>query len=180
MSDTSATIISRTVRHVAIATGRPYDSFRAEYEQAVPAFDRLEAIGVVRSGTGWAGIRGLSKNTAVNGFVSFFTFDPSPVMKLNGSTGRAVTYLTGNIVEAEKGFRVDAACFLYVPLRVVISESAEGTAVLSLDVPADLFAVYGGEELAEVGRQFTVAFGDLLAHLGLRVPESLTLAANNG
>jgi hypothetical protein len=176
MSDTETTITPRTVRHVAIATGRPYENFRAEYEKAVPAFDRLEAIGVVRSGTGWAGIRGLSANTAVNGFVSFFTFDPSPVMQLNGSTGRAVTYLTGNIVEAEKGFRADPACFLYVPLRVVISESADGTAVLGLDVPADLFAIYGGKELAATGRQFTVAFGHLIAHLGLPVPDALTPA----
>jgi hypothetical protein len=180
VSDAQTAVTPRTVRHVAIATGRAYDTFRAEYEKAVPSFDRLEAIGVVRSGTGWAGIRGLSDNTAVNGFVNFFTFDPSPVMKLNGNSGRGVTYLTGNIVEAEKGFRVDPACFLYVPLRVAISEAADGTAVLGFDVPADLFAVYAGEELAAVGRRFTVTFGNLIAHLGLPVPDALRPVDNDG
>lgn len=92
------TITPRTVRHIEIATGRPYEKFREEYETAVPAFDRLEAIGVVTSGAGWAGIESLSRNTAVHGLVSFFTFDPSPVMRLNGSTRSGVTYLSGNIV----------------------------------------------------------------------------------
>jgi hypothetical protein len=167
------TVTPRTVRHLAIATGRPYEQFRAEYEAAVPAFDRLEAIGVVRSGAGWPAIEGLSRNTATHGFVSFFTFDPSPVMTLNGSTRRGVTYLSGNIVEAEKGFRVDPACFLYLPLRVVITEATDGTAVLGVDVPADLFDVFPGPELAGVGAEFTRTFGQLLRHLGLPVPREI-------
>jgi hypothetical protein len=167
------TITPRTVRHVEIATGRPYEQFRGEYEAAVPAFDRLEAIGVVRSGAGWAGIENLSRNTAVHGLVSFFTFDPSPVMKLNGSTRRGVTYLSGNIIEAEKGFRVDPACFLYLPLRVVISEASDGTAVLGVDVPADLFGAFPGPEMTEVGAIFTRSFGILLRHLGLPVPREI-------
>src|SRR5262245_49899938 len=167
------TITPRTVRHVEIATGRPYEKFREEYEAAVPAFDRLEAIGVVTSGAGWAGIENLSRNTAVHGLVSFFTFDPSPVMRLNGSTRRGVTYLSGNIVEAEKGFRVDPACFLYLPLRVIIAEASDGTAVLGVDVPNDLFGVFPGSEMADVGAVFTRTFGLLLQHLGLPVPQEL-------
>ena len=164
------TVTPRTVRHIAIATGRRYEQFRAEYEAAVPAFDRLEAIGVVKSGAGWTAIEGLSRNTATHGFVSFFTFDPSPVMKLNGSTRRGVTYLSGNIVKAEKGFRADPACFLYLPLRVVITEASDGTAVLGLDVPADLFDVFQYPELTEVGAEFTRTFGQLLRHLDYRYP----------
>ena len=153
------TVTPRTVRHIAIATGRRYEQFRAEYEAAVPAFDRLEAIGVVKSGAGWTAIEGLSRNTATHGFVSFFTFDPSPVMKLNGSTRRGVTYLSGNIVKAEKGFRADPACFLYLPLRVAITEASDGTAVLGLDVPADLFDVFQYPELTESGSSSRVRSG---------------------
>src|SRR5215472_18232582 len=135
------TVTPRMVRHIAIATGRPYEQFRAEYELAVPAFDRLEAIGVVSSGAGWAGIESLSRNTATHGFVSFFTFDPSPVMKLNGSIRRGVTYLSGNILKAEKGFRVARACFLSRPLRAVTPGPSDGSAERGLDVQADLFDV---------------------------------------
>ncbi len=46
--------------------------------------------------------------------------------------------------------------------------------MLGLDVPADLFAVFDGEVLAAAGRQFTLAFGKLVAHLGLPVPEELS------
>jgi hypothetical protein len=167
------TVTPRTVRHIEIATGRPYEKFRAEYEAAVPSFDRLEAIGVVKSGAGWPAIEGLSRNTATHGLVSFFTFDPSPMMKLNGAARRGVTYLSGNIVEAEKGFRVDPACFLYLPLRVVISEASDGTAVLGLDLPTDLFGMFPGLELAGVGAEFTTAFGKLLRYLGLPVPREI-------
>lgn len=168
------TVTPRTVRHVEIATGRPYEQFRREYEAAVPAFDRLEAIGVVTSGAGWAGIEALSRNTAGDGLVSFFTFDPSPVMALNGSTRRGVTYLSGNIIEAEKGFREDPACFLYLPLRVVISEASDGTAVLGTDVPADLFGAFPVPELTEVGATFTRALAALLLHLRLPVPVEIS------
>ncbi len=167
------TITPRTVRHIEIATGRAYEQFRAEYEAAVPPFDRLEAIGVVTSGAGWAGIQSLSRNTAVYGLVSFFTFDPSPVMRLNGNTRRGVTYLSGNIIEAEKGFRVDPACFLYLPLRIVISEATDGTAVLGIDAPADLFGVFPGPEMVDVAGVFTRTFGQLLQHLGLPVPREI-------
>ena len=170
------TVTPRTVRHIAIATGRPYETFRAEYEGAVPAFDRLEAIGVVNSGAGWAAIQGLSRNTATHGLVSFFTFDPSPVMKLHGSTRRGVTYLSGNIIEAEKGFRVDPACFLYLPLRIVITEASDGTAVLGLDVPADLFGVFSDPQLTDAGLKFTRLLGELLRHLRLPVPREIASA----
>jgi hypothetical protein len=105
-------VITRPVRQITIKTGRPWSQFRADYERAVPIFDRLEAIGVVRSGGSWQAIRRLSEASAVNGFVNFFVFDPSPVMRLNGSTGNAVTYLTGNIVQAEHGFRQLPGCFM--------------------------------------------------------------------
>jgi hypothetical protein len=147
----AARIESRPVRHAIIDTGRPHEAFRAEYEQAVPHFDRLEAIGVVLSGAGCEGIKSLSAATAIHGFVNFFVFDPSPVMALNGNTGRVVTYLTGNSVLAERGFRLDPACFLYVPLRVGIAEGADGNARLSIDLPGDLFAAFGTAGLDEMG-----------------------------
>jgi hypothetical protein len=121
-----ALVRARTVHHIRIDSGRPYTQFRTDYETVVPSFDRLEAIGVVKSNAGWTAIESLSNATAIHGLVNFFTFDPSPVMKLHGNTGHAVTYLAGNIVKAERGFRIDPATFLYVPLRIVIAEGPAG------------------------------------------------------
>ena len=167
-------IVTRPVRQITICTGRPWAEFRADYERAVPAFDRLEAVGVVLSDSGWEAIERLSAATAVHGFVNFFTFDPSPVMATNGNTGHAVTYLTGNIVEAEVGFREQPACFLYVPLRVVIAADRNDQAVLAFDHPADLFDAYGDNKLDAVGAKFAALFAGLLEELRVAVPPELT------
>jgi uncharacterized protein (DUF302 family) len=167
-------VINRPVRQITIRTGRSWRQFRDDYERAVPLFDRLEAVGVARSGGDWEAIRQLSDVTAVNGFVNFSVFDPSPVMHVNGSTGNAVTYLTGNIVKAEPGFRRQPACFLHLPLRVVIAAADdEGEATLSVDHPADLFAAYSDAALDAVAAEFCAALAALLAHLGLPVPAEL-------
>jgi hypothetical protein len=161
---------ARTVRHFDIDTSRPFGDFRGAYEEAVPHFDRLEAIGVALSGAGWSAVQGLSAATAPHGFVNFFTFDPSPVMAVNGHTGHGVTYLAGNIVKAEAGFGVDPGCFLYIPLRVAIAEDSQGNAHLSFDHPDDLFAVFGNPGLDAVAADFRTSFWALLGHLGLPEP----------
>ena len=48
-----ALVRARTVHHIRIDSGRPYTQFRTDYETVVPSFDRLEAIGVVKSNAGW-------------------------------------------------------------------------------------------------------------------------------
>ena len=98
-------------------------------------------------------------------------------MKLRGNTGHAVTYLAGNIVKAEGGFRIAPATFLYVPLRIVIAETAAGTGEMSFDHPADLFAVYGNPELDPVSQQFTATLAGVLSLLGLDVPPQLARAS---
>jgi len=76
------------VRHFDIDTSRPYGEFRAAYEEAVPHFDRLEAIGVAVSGAGWSAIQDLSAATAPHGFVNFFTADfTAPLSALLGTLG---------------------------------------------------------------------------------------------
>jgi hypothetical protein len=172
MSD-AVTIQPRTVRHVSIDSRQPYADLRAAYEKAVPAFDRLEAVGVVRSGAGWSGITALSDATAGQGLVNVFIFDPSPLMKLNGSTRQGVTYLAANIVKAERGFRVDPASFLYIPLRIMISETGHGTGQISFDLPADLMVVFGHPGLDAVGAGSGNTLAELLKHLGLPVPAEL-------
>jgi hypothetical protein len=171
-----ALVRARTVHHIRIDSGRPYTQFRNDYETVVPSFDRLEAIGVVKSNAGWTAIESLSDATATHGLVNFFTFDPSPVMKLHGNTGHAVTYLAGNIVKAERGFRIDPATFLYLPLRIVIAEGPAGNGQISFDHPADLFAVYGNPELDPVGSEFTATLAGVLTLLGLEVPPELVRA----
>jgi hypothetical protein len=166
-------VVTRPVRQLTIKTGRPWSEFRSDYERAVPRFDHLEAVRVALSGSGWDAIRRLSEATAVDGFVNFFVFDPSPVMHLNGSTGNAVTYLIGNIIKAERGFRQAPGCFLYVPLRVVIASDDAGEAQLTIDHPADLLSAYGDPVLDSVAKEFCRIFVALLSQLDVPVPAEL-------
>ncbi len=166
-------IVTRPVRQITISTGRPWATFRAEYESAVPSFDRMEAIGVVLSSSGWPAIVRLSEATATNGFVNFFTFDPSPVMHLNGNNGHVVTYLAGNIAKAEPGFREQPGCFVYIPLRVAIAADATDQAQLIIDHPSDLFAAFGNPALDVIAADFAVTFAELLRRLDLTVPDEL-------
>jgi uncharacterized protein (DUF302 family) len=166
-------IVTRPVRQITINTGRPWAEFRADYERRVPAFDRMEAIGTVLSGSGWEAIQRLSTATATNGLVSFYAFDPSPVMAVNGNTGHTVTYLSGNIVEAEPGFRQNPGCFVYIPLRVVIFADAGGVAMLTIDHPADLFAAYADSVLDGIASKFATTFAEILRQLDVPVPSAL-------
>jgi uncharacterized protein (DUF302 family) len=140
----------------------------------VPHFDRLKAIGVVLSGSGWEAIQRLSDATAVNGLVNLFVFDPSPVIAFNGPAGNAVTYMTGNIVKAEVGLREHPACFLYLPLRVVIAADDGGEAELRIDHPVDLFSAFGNPVPDAVAADFCSTFAGLLSDLGVPVPSELT------
>jgi hypothetical protein len=60
-------VVTRPVRQITIRTGRPWSTFRSDYERVVPHFDRLEAIGVVLSASGWEAIRRLSDHRRSTG-----------------------------------------------------------------------------------------------------------------
>ncbi|MGO9955999.1 MAG: hypothetical protein ACLP50_08450 [Solirubrobacteraceae bacterium] len=167
-------IVTRPVRQITINTGRRWAEFRGDYERAVPSFDRPEAVRVVLGDSDWDAIERLSETTATNGFVNFFTFEPSPVMHLTGSAGNAVTYMTGNIIKAEPGFRKRPGCLIYILLRVVISAGHDREAQLTIDHPADLFAAYGDPALDRVAAGICMDFADLLGQLGAPVPSVLT------
>jgi hypothetical protein len=166
-------VAPRVVRQLSVDASRPFDVLRSAYERAVPPFDYLEAMGVAISGGGWDGIIRLFETTAVHGLVNFFTFDPSTVMRLNGSSRRAVTYLSGNIVRMGSGFRVDPSCLLYVPLRLVIVELDEDNSELSLDLPSDLLMALSAEMPSTVGRDFNRVLAELFQHLALPIPSEL-------
>jgi hypothetical protein len=173
MAKSQIRVAPRIVRQLILDADRPFDIMRAAYEEAVPSFDRMEAIGVAISGGGWEGITRLSEATAVHGLVNFFTFDPSPVMKLNGNHRRAVTYMSGNIVEAEKGFGINPACIIYLPLRVVIAECDDDNSELIIDWPSDLLSAFTDDGMKTIGQDFNQTIADLFEHLALPVPVQL-------
>jgi uncharacterized protein (DUF302 family) len=94
-------------------------------------------------------------------------------MRLNGNHRRAVTYMSGNIVKAEKGFSINPACIIYLPLRVVIAECDEDNSELTIDWPSDLISAFTDNGMKDIGQEFNQTIADLFEHLALPVPVPL-------
>ena len=95
--DNGLVAVPDPVTRLVIDVDSSFDEFKSRYEQAVPAFSP-EAI----AGLGdWNAVVARTAELAPHGFLLYGQIDAAPVMKLNGHTRRAVTYLMGNHVVAE-------------------------------------------------------------------------------
>jgi hypothetical protein len=66
---------------------------------------------------------------------------------------KGMQYEIGNPLTAERMTRRAVAAGLYAPLRVVLYEDESGNAIFEYDLPSSLFAQFGDERIAEVGRE---------------------------
>jgi Domain of unknown function DUF302 len=117
---------------------------------------------------------------APNSFINFWTFDPTPMMRLVGHHTRAITYMMGNNVVAETMFRHDPGVMLYAPLRTAIYEDNTGRVHLSIDQPSSKFASFSDPRIGEVGRQLDAKLAALLRLLDLPVPAELDHPTEDG
>ena len=85
-------------------------------------------------------------------FARFWTFDPTPMMRLVGHSTEVITYMMGNNVVVEQMYRHDPAVMLYAPLRAAIYTDSAGATHFSIDQPSTRFASFGDPRIAEVGR----------------------------
>jgi hypothetical protein len=79
--------------------------------------------------------------------------------------------LAANIVRAERGFRVDPASFLYLPLRIMIAETEEGTGQISAGLLAPARLGAGAPPLAYQSCWLVPRLGCLLTPLLFAVGE---------
>jgi uncharacterized protein (DUF302 family) len=163
----------RTVPHrvtrLVIDVDSPFDTFKSRYEQAVPAFSPEKIAGL----PDWRAVVERTAELAPHGFLLYGKIDASPVMKLNGHTQRAVTYLMGDHTVAETMYGKDPGVMLYAPLRTLIYEDLNGEVHFSIDQPSTRFASFGTDDIAATGKRLDKKLAELLAHLDLPVPEEL-------
>ncbi|MDR3661025.1 MAG: DUF302 domain-containing protein [Mycobacterium sp.] len=168
--------MSKTIPHLVnrfvVDSTDIFDDLRAHFESLVPTIDFAELTEVIESGD-LSAVQRYTAAHAPHSFVSFWTFDPTPMMALAGHRARAITYLVGNNVIAETMYRHDPGVMLYAPLRVAIYESPDGAVHLSVDQPSSRFASFGDPGIAEVGSRLDAKFADLLRLLGVVVPPEL-------
>lgn len=80
----------------------------------------------------------------------------------DGLTAKAMQYEIGNPLTAERMTRHVLAAALYAPLRVVLYEDPSGRAIFEYDLPSSLFAQFGDERVAQVGRELDVELETVL------------------
>jgi hypothetical protein len=134
--------------------------------RGTPAFSPDKIAGVAD----WNAVVARTAELAPHDFLLYGKIDATPVMKLNGHTRRAVTYLMGNHVVAETMYGKDPGVLLYAPLRTLIYEDPEGKVHFSFDQPSTRFSSFGDDDIAATGKRLDEKLAALLAHLGLPVP----------
>jgi uncharacterized protein (DUF302 family) len=157
------------VTRLVIDVDSSFDEFKSRYEQAVPAFSPDKITGLAD----WNEVVARTAELAPHGFLLYGKVDAAPVMKLNGHTQRAVSYLMGNHVVAETMYGKDPGVMLYAPLRTLIYEGLDGKVHFSIDQPSTRFSSFDNDDIAATGKQLDQKLAELLAHQGLPVPAQL-------
>ena len=157
------------VTRLVIDVDSSFDEFKMRYEQAVPAFSPDKLAGL----PDWNAVVARTAELAPHGFLLYGKVDASPVMKLNGHSQRAVTYLMGNHIVAETRYGTDPGVMLYAPLRTLIYEDLDGKVHFSIDQPSTRVSSFGNDDIAATGKRLDKKLAGLLADLALPVPEGL-------
>jgi hypothetical protein len=136
------------IEHVRIDSTKPFAAAEAALEGTVPQLDPsiVEALA-----------KGEEKRAetlaARSDLFLFLKRDHGALLKIAGEPRKAVQYEIGNPLTATKMTRRELPAALYAPLRVVLYENAAGGATFEYDQPSTLFAQFGDEAVAAVGRE---------------------------
>jgi hypothetical protein len=155
---------AHSMTRLDIPTGIPFDEFRAAFESAVPRPDGPAILQIVAHNGDWDDVRAQAAANAPYGLMIYATIDAT---SLAGHRAKAVGYLLGNHVVAERMFRHDAKAMLYAPLRVLIHSDAEDNAVFSIDQPSSAFGSLGIPDISVVGEELDHKVAALLQAIGV-------------
>jgi hypothetical protein len=160
------------VNRFVMDTGDTFENVQKNFEFLVPTIDFAKLTELIEAGD-LSRVQRYTAEQAPHSFVNFWTFDPTPMMRLVGHHTRATTYMMGNNVIVETMFRHDPGVMLYAPLRVAIYENADGHVYLSVDQPSTKFGSFGDARIAEVGSALDAKLAALLRLMRLPVPQAL-------
>lgn len=157
----SRTVTTHEVERHDVVLPVGFDEAVATFERLVPPIDlpALESAGT------WDEAVALA-SAAPYGFLVYWRVDVGAAMAGSAFPGRAVEYLVGNHVTAERMARHDPQVMLHAPLRMLIHDDAQGVAHLVVDRPSSYFGSYGSSAIAEVGGELDDAVERLLEALG--------------
>lgn len=151
------------VAHVSIKSARPFDDVKATLESRLHTMDIPRAMPYMQRGD-MAGARAeMEKQASPTGLMVLYSLDHGLGLAMEGGGPRkAVAYGIGNPLIAMTMNTRNLAAGLYAPIRVMLYEGADRTAVIEYDQPSTLFAVLGDSGINSVANRLDMSLRKLL------------------
>jgi len=151
------------VRHVRVATGRPFEEVAKGIERQLGRFDPEVYKSLAPGGDPEAARARIEAMAGPSGFMLFNTSDHGALLRLAGQKRKAVQYVLGNPLFALQMTRHDVRAALYAPLRVLLYEDEQGKACVEYDRPSSLFGQFGNAEVTAVAAMLDRKLEELVA-----------------
>ncbi|RFA10290.1 hypothetical protein B7R54_14535 [Subtercola boreus] len=167
---------SFTATRLSIVSNVTYDELIARFETAVPDYPAPELTAMVERGASWTEIVEFAENYSPLGLLTYWKDSVTPLMTVAGNNSKCTFYFIGNFPVAERMYRYDPRVMNYVPLRMTITENSDGVVHFTTDQPSGAFSSFGDPHIEAVGKAVDGKVAQLLARIGLPVPEALPAA----
>lgn len=129
-------------RRITLVTRTPFAQVTERLEAALPSLDPRELDALIDEGEAGALQAYLEKKTRGASFNLFMKMRQGLAMSDLGTPLKANLYLIGNALIAQSMFAVEPAAGLGAPVRVVVTEAADGTTHIDYDEPSSIFSQF--------------------------------------
>ncbi|CAN7493577.1 DUF302 domain-containing protein [Variovorax sp. LjRoot84] len=155
-----------TVEHIRISSKRSFDEVKTALESRVRFVQVDLLIPYLQKGD-MAGARAeLERLAAPAGLSILYSLNHGAALAMDGGPRKAVGYGIGNVLTAVSMNKHNVAAGLYAPVRVILYEGADGTAVFEYDRPSSMFGLLGNASIDSVAARLDVALKELLMDVG--------------
>ena len=140
-----------SIEHVRIVSTRPFEQVKTALEAKLRRYDPRIAT-LIRSGETERARAELEQLAAPTGLTIIDSLNHGVALSLRGKPRNAVQYGIGNVLVATQMTQHRLGAGLYAPIRVLLYEGPDGTAVVEYDQPTTSFAPLGDENIDRVAR----------------------------
>ena len=156
--------ISRyAVDHVRLATSKPFEEVRADFERQLGRVDPEAYKASVASGDAEKAKATIGAMAGSSGLMIFAIHDHGSLLKIVGLGRKALQYIVGNPLIAIQMTRHAIGASLYAPLRVLLYENDKGEACVEYDRPSTIFAQFGDHQITVIAATLDKKLEDLAA-----------------
>lgn len=151
-----------TVEHIRISSQRSFDEVKTALESRIRLVQVDLLIPFLQKGD-MAGARAeLERLAAPTGLSILYSLNHGAALAMDGGPRKAVGYGIGNVLTAVSMNKHNVAAGLYAPVRVILYEGADGTAVFEYDRPSSMFGLLANRSIDSVAAGLDVALNELL------------------